>query len=178
MSLDSLLGVLSPPPNPVEVPRAEDWSSVETQLGKLPDDYKAFVERFGTGTINGFMYVLNPASKNRYLNLVREMEPILGALRELRESGEPCPYPLHPEPGGLLPFGKTDNGDALFWLTQGEADVWTVVVNAARDATYETFECDATDFLAGVLTRHLRCSVFHDSFLTGPATFAPVSPNQ
>ncbi|HNW08045.1 MAG TPA: SMI1/KNR4 family protein [Verrucomicrobiota bacterium] len=178
MSLASLLTVLLPPPQPVEVPTTEDWRAIESLLGELPADYKAFVERFGTGKINEFILVLNPASKNPYLNLVREMEPILSALRELIQSGEPCPFPLHPESGGLLPFGKTDNGDALFWLTQGEPDKWHVVVNSARDATYERFECDATDFLAGILTRQLRCAVFHESFPTGPAEFAAVSPRQ
>src|ERR1035437_3681451 len=111
MSIESLLTILPPPPNPVEVPTSGNWNSTEMLLRRLPGDYKAFVERFGTGSLGGFLWILNPASKNRHLNLLREMEPILNALRELRESGEPCPYPLHPEPDGLLPFGKSDNGD-------------------------------------------------------------------
>jgi hypothetical protein len=177
MSLASLITVLSPPQQPAEVPTADIWRAVENQLGKLPADYKAFVERFGTGTINSFIYILNPASRNPYLNLAREVDQILGSLRELRKSGEPSPYPLHPEPGGLLPFGKTDNGDALFWLTRDEPDKWPVVVNAARDPAYEKFERNATDFLEGILTRQIRCSIFHESFPGSSSAFIPLIPS-
>ena len=178
MSLDSLLGTLPLPQKPVEVPTSENWNTVEMQLRQLPRDYKAFLDRFGTGNVSHFLWVLNPVSKNRHLNLLREMEPILSALRELREAGEPCPNPLYPEPGGLLPFGKSDNGDALYWLTIGEPDQWPVVVNAARDPVYEKFECDMTDFLAGILTGRIRCSVFPEGFPSGPPAFAPSSPSE
>jgi hypothetical protein len=178
MSLDSLLNVLMPPPRPAEAPTAENWIAVENQLGRLPADYKALLGRFGTGSVDRFLWVLNPASVNRHLNLLQQKEPILSALRELRDSGEPSPYPIHPEAGGLLPFGKTDNGDALFWQTVGEPDKWPVVVNAARDPAYEQFECDMTDFLAGVLTRRLRCSVFPEDFPSARPLFTPMPPSQ
>jgi len=178
MSLNPLLEILPPPKNPVEVPSAEDWSATETQLSRLPEDYKAFVGRFGTGNVSGFIWILNPASENRYLNLHSELKPILSALRELRESGEPCPYPLYPEPGGLLPFGKSENGDALYWLTIGEPERWPIVVNAARDAVYEKFECDMTDFLAGILSRRIRCSVFPEGFPSGSPTFGSAPAGQ
>jgi hypothetical protein len=178
MSLDSLLKLLPPPLNPGEVPTAEDWTAAERRLGKLPADYKALVDRYGTGIIDRFLWVLNPASANSYLNLLRQNEPILNALKELREAGEPCPYALYPEPGGLLPFGKTDNGDALFWQTVGEPNKWPVVVNAARDPSYEKFECDMTDFVEGILTRRLRCSVFPEDFPSGQPVFTPMLPGQ
>ena len=177
MSLHKLLTILTPPANPFEVPRQENWSTVKRQLGDLPEDYRAFLERFGTGVVNSFIWVLNPASANRYLNLLAQVEPILGALKTLSLSGEPCPYALHPARCGLLPFGKTDNGDALFWLTKGQPDRWTVVVNAARDPTYEEFACSATDFLAGVLSRRLRSVIFPESFPRGPTIFTPAAPS-
>lgn len=40
---------------------------------------------------------------------------------------EKCPYPFYPEPGGLLPWAGTDNGDRVCWLTEGQPDGWTVV---------------------------------------------------
>jgi hypothetical protein len=178
MSLSSLLTVLSPPPTPVEVPSTETWNATETQLKRLPEDYKSFLDRFGTGNVGGFIWILNPASQHRYLNLLLEIKSILTALRELRESGEPCPYPLYPEPGGLLPFGKSDNGDALYWLTAGAPERWPVVVNAARDPTYEKLECDMTDFLAGILSRRIRCSIFPEAFPNGWPTFVPAPPGQ
>lgn len=178
MSFTSLLNVLPSPQNPVEAPSPNNWSAVEAQLGKLPTDYKAFLEGFGSGSIDGFLWVFNPVSANHYLNLIQAKEPVITALKELRAGGEPCPYPLYPEPGGLLPFGRTDNGDALFWQTVGEPDKWPVVVNAARDPTYEKFECDMTDFLAGILTRRLRCSIFPEGFPNETHLFSLMSSRQ
>lgn len=178
MSFNSLIDVLLPPQNPAELPTTEDWNATERQICRLPEDYKDFVGRFGTGNVSGFIWILNPVSQHRYLNLHAEIEPILGALRELRESGEACPYPLYPEPGGLLPFGKSDNGDALYWLTIGEPKRWPIVVNAARDEMYEKFECDMTDFLAGILTRRIRCSIFPDEFPSSSPAFVSTRASQ
>jgi len=171
-----LLKILLPPPNPVEIPTAEDFDAVERQVGTLPDDYKVFLTHFGTGIINRFLWVLNPASANQHLNFLRGGEPILKALKELKSDGEYSPYPLYPEAGGLLPFGKTDNGDALFWLRVGEPNQWPVIVNAARDPDYEKFDCGMTDFLADILTRHTRCSIFPKSFPGEASIFLPTPP--
>lgn len=164
MNIDSILKHLLPPQKPIEIPTAEDFFAVEKRLGNLPDDYKMFLARYGTGVINHFIWVLNPAASNQHLHLVSGGEPVLSALKELRSAGENCPYALYPETQGLLPFGKTDNGDSLFWLRIGEPNKWPVVVNAARDAEYEKFDCRMTDFLDGILTRRLRCSIFPTDF--------------
>jgi len=176
MSSDILLKNLLPPANPVEIPNTADFIAVEKQVGTLPDDYKVFVSRFGTGVINRFLWILNPASVNQHLNFLRGGEPILSALRELKATGEYSPYPLYPEVGGLLPFGKTDNGDALFWLRIGEPNQWPVIVNAARDANYEKFDCGMAGFLSGILTRRIRCTVFPNSFPSDAPVFVSVPP--
>jgi hypothetical protein len=171
MSLESLLAFLDPPTSPWEVPTKADWRAAEGDLGRLPRDYKAFLDLFGTGAIDNFLWVLNPASRNPYLNLNAEMRRMLGALSELRSSGEPCPYPLHPEPNGLMAFAKTENGDGLYWLTVGAPECWPVIVNAARDPTYERFDCDMTGFLEDILARRIRCTVFPEAFPTEPPAF-------
>jgi hypothetical protein len=173
MSLDSLLTVLAVPTNPAEVPTPGAWPAIESQVGQLPADYKSFMDRFGSGTIDGFVWILNPFSRNAHGNLLYRKEQILDALKELIESGEPSQYPLYPEPGGLLPFGMTDNGDTLLWQTVGEPDQWPIVVNAARDPTYEKFECNMTAFLEGILTRRIRCSIFPEDFPSARPSFVP-----
>jgi hypothetical protein len=35
-------------------------------------------------------------------------------------AGYPDDYPIHPEPGGLLPWGATSNGHLLCWVITGE----------------------------------------------------------
>jgi hypothetical protein len=106
---------------------------------------------------------------------LKQIEPVLSAIRELKKDwSDQHPYKLFPEPGGLLPFGGSDNGDTLFWLTLGEPDNWPIVVNAARDSDYEKFECDMTDFITGVLTRQIRCSIFPEGFPSARPAFNPM----
>lgn len=173
MSIQVLLAVLHPPQAPIEVPNVRCWGETERLLGQLPEDYREFLECFGSGCLNDFIWVFNPASRNRHLQLVARNERILSALRELRAGGEECPYPLWPEPRGLLSFGVTDNGDYLFWLTTGEPRHWPVVVNAGREPTYEEFSCDMTDFLAGIVTGRLRSSILPEDLSAGPHGFLP-----
>jgi hypothetical protein len=40
------------------------------------------------------------------------------------EVPEDFPFPLYPEPGGLLPWAKTGDGTDLCWLTEGQPDSW------------------------------------------------------
>ena len=175
MSINSLLTILPAPKIPVETPSLEDWTTVEKQIGKLPADFKIFIERYGSGTINRFLWVLNPFSVNKHANLLNRMEPVMDAIRELKKDWpEQHPYKLFPEPGGLLPFGGSDNGDTFFWQTVGEPDKWTIVVNAARDPDYELFDCCMVDFLVGILTRRIHCSIFPKSFPSEAPIFTPM----
>ncbi|MFJ8478366.1 hypothetical protein [Kitasatospora sp. NPDC094011] len=52
------------------------------------------------------------------------------AFKQMREdSPDLCPYPVYPEPGGLLYWASNYNGDHCFWLTEGDdPDRWPVVV--------------------------------------------------
>lgn len=169
--MNSRLDNLPQPLNPVEIPTPEEIKTVERQVENLPVDYKLFIKHFGSGTINNFIWILNPASSDLHLNLIRGGEPILSALRELRQAGESCPYLIYLEVEGLFPFGKSDNGDTLFWLRVSEPNRWTVVVNAARDPEYQKFDCGMSEFVAGTLTHRLQCSIFPKSFPTRPASF-------
>jgi hypothetical protein len=177
MSIERLLEILTPPPAPAEAPPGGAWAEVEGHVGSpLPDDYKAFVERFGTGRIDNFIWVFNPFSKNRHVNLVEQVEVRLDALKVLRdEFDEELPYKLYPEPSGLLPFAATDNGDVLHWKTDGPPNDWTVVVNESRAPEYEEFDTGMTGFLSDILTRARACRIFPSSFPGQSPTFEPVS---
>jgi hypothetical protein len=85
------------------------------------------------------------------------------------------PYPFWPSPGGLLAFGKTDFGDYLFWLTHGPPNDWRVVVWGRGLQQFEAFDCNLTDFLAGVAAGGILPDDFpkppYDAvFKPGPAT--------
>jgi hypothetical protein len=176
VTLTSLRADLSPPPRPLESGSPEEWSRVEERLGsRLPSDYKEYIDTYGTGQINGLLWPHNPFAANRFLNLFRLVADEVGALRRRKDlSGdEVCPYPLYPEPGGLLPWGLTDNGDVLFWLTKGQPDGWLVVVNGTRSPEYDEYDESMTSFLtklvAGVIV-----SRFFSRFAEGGPTFRSV----
>ena len=170
MMLDDLQKIIPPPLAPIETSGAS-WQAIEAELGTLlPEDYKSFVEAYGSGRIGGFIWILNPFSERENLNLLNQVPRQLAALKELaKDFSETRPYPLYPVPGGLLPFSITDNGDVLHWRTSGKPCDWGVIVNDARSAHYEIYDVNMASFLVGVLTGKLHCPVF-------PAAFPPGSP--
>lgn len=165
MSIDRLEIVISPPDNPAEVPTNEVWREVEHDLAKLPNDYKDFINRYGTGCIDSFIWVFNPASSNNNLNLGVQVRLYAETLKNLNESGMEPRIVVFPTPHGVLPFGVTDNGDVLFWETNREPDSWAVAVLESRSwLPLLKFEMNMTSFLAGVSEGSIVCDAFPEDF--------------
>ncbi|MDI1477255.1 hypothetical protein [Polyangium sp. y55x31] len=171
-SMASLTKWLLPPKKPEEAPAKNDWVPAESLLGTdLPADYKQFVGTYGTGWINKYLHVMNPFSAKlpwmerlRFmsftLHLVRRNAQVPGA-RDLPAPFEEInglPYPVFPEPGGLLPWGYTINGDALFWLTKGTPDKWTVVADSR--GRYAEYAGPMSAFLHDVLSERISWGIF------------------
>jgi hypothetical protein len=168
--VNDLVEIMSPPQNPAEA-SGEPWDRVEARIGTiLPDDYKVFIETYGSGRIDPFIWVLNPFSSRKYINLLGQRVMQLSALKEPKDKfDDECPYPLYPESGGLLPCAMTDNGDVIHWLTVGPANEWSIVVNGGRVPVYKSYRMNLTAFLAGLLTGTVRCSIFpQDAFVEKP----------
>lgn len=164
MSIDKLIKIIQPPRMPSNIPDAVAWDRAERIFGKLPADYKEFAMLYGDGTICDFIWILNPGSTNNNLNYVTKTSVVLDAMRSVILAGEACPFAMWPERDGLLPFGITDNGDVLYWHTCGDADMWTVVVNAGRDSEYEQYRCSMSEFIISILEKKIRCQIFPDEF--------------
>jgi SUKH superfamily protein len=176
MSLDALVSVLPPPDAPVDAGSPAGWAAVEAELGTaLPADYKAFVERYGSGVIGDFIRPFNPFSTNPNRNLKVQAETQLDALRQIqRKYPDEVPFPLFPEEGGYLPWGRTDNGDILHWKTAGPPDSWTAAVSASRDPEHQEFAEDMTSFLARLLRKEISTAIFPRSFPPASPAFLPV----
>ncbi|MFC3450510.1 hypothetical protein [Amycolatopsis speibonae] len=72
---------------------------------------------------------------------------------------EMVPFALWPEPGGLLEWARTGNGDALYWLTEGEPEDWTTVVWNPRDSSGSD-ALDAVAFLFAYFEGRLDVPLF------------------
>jgi hypothetical protein len=168
--LERLQQVLPPPADPVEPGRPDGWPAVERKLGtELPGDFKAFTELYGSGTVDDFLYLFNPFAVGEDGNLLVEKDRVLAAYRQTRTRfPDRLPLPPFPEPGGLLPLGRTDNGDELYWVTDGDPDQWPVALLEARATLQELHRMPVAEFLAALATNHLASRILPGDVLGRP----------
>lgn len=85
------------------------------------------------------------------------------------------PFALYPEPGGLFPWGLTDNGDRLYWLTEGEPNSWVSIIYESRGPRYDRHAIGCCEFLRRWVAGDLPVAVFPDDFDYGLAdAFKPI----
>lgn len=179
MMLQALLAVLPQPERPLETGDEGSWLVFEASIGiTFPVDYKEYITTFGSGSIGAFIMPYNPfcLEPMRSLLLSYERWPREAmAIQALQHQygADVFPFPVYPAPGGVLPWGTTANGDRLFWQTVGLPDAWTVMVNAARSSTCETFTCSMTEFLAGLITGTIRSTIIPFAYLEREKLFEP-----
>lgn len=136
-----------------------DWDSIEKKMNfKFPEDYKEFIDTYGAGSINEFIFIFSPFCENKNLNLLncfKEMEESYNAMKE----AFPDDFELEFFNGenGLFPWGVTNNGDELYWnLTEKGFKL------LIYDDDYEGLEysMSMTVFLYKVLNETLVCHAF------------------
>src|SRR5690606_17098298 len=127
--------------------------TVEESLGvRLPAEFKELLRRYGLGEFDDIM-LLTPFAPDDQpsADLVKRARELLPTFAQHREEWpEDFPFPLYPEPEGLLEWAVTGNGDSLCWLTTGDPDQWPVVVWNIRDGA-ERSSASAAEFLASYL---------------------------
>ncbi|WP_182872948.1 SMI1/KNR4 family protein [Microbispora sp. H10670] len=169
-SLADLTAIIGPPRKPAPL---VDWAAIEAETALVfPDDYKEWAARYANIRLSNFLYVSRPdaAGEERQgviarLNQLRPLIEEWGTIDLVNDEGEEIeapPFPLYPEPEGLYPWGATDNGDYLLWLTTTDPSPWTVVVTDG--ATWWHFPGSLTDFLVGIMSRSVRCPLFPKDF--------------
>jgi len=134
-----------------------DWPAVEASLGglALPADYKALVERFPPGKFRELIKVIRPGDVNspptEYLGYYAHR---LEDMRKWRAGGHAIfPYPIYPEPDGLLPWAEGPRGELCFWLTgPGDPDGWQVVTADNDFLEWQSFSGTACEFLTAVVS--------------------------
>jgi hypothetical protein len=162
MTLADLLSLIPPPSKPYETGGDRSWSEIERSLGTaLPSDYKRFIELYGTGELGGFIWVYNPFSSSRGLNLLVQAPEVLHTWRSKRARYPDREYPhrIYPESTGLFPWAHIDTGAELFWRTSEDPERWTIVVSEARGPEFEKFDGSMTSFLANLLAGKLKSEI-------------------
>jgi hypothetical protein len=118
-------------------------------LGTLPPDYVIFINQYGTGCIDNFLWIWNPESKNKYLNLLEVVKETHGYVDvAFNKAGGKAK-------GGLLPFGISDNGDYFCWDTYGEPSSWPVLVFDPRGGVYDSPNLKFAEFLFALFSGEL-----------------------
>ncbi|MFD8756999.1 hypothetical protein ACFV0O_39400 [Kitasatospora sp. NPDC059577] len=154
MELERLSRMLG---EPTQRPAVTPWERSVGEVGFMfPSDYREFVDRYGGVRINGELSVPVPTLRSYgggsivgFPGFVRRTTD--GIAAELA-ADEDCPYPVHPEPGGLLSWGSNLNADQFFWLTEGDdPDAWPVVAFYRSLEEWDRFDGGFTAFLLAVL---------------------------
>ena len=175
--LERLRQLLPPPAHPVEPGRPDGWMVVERSLGTaLPGDFKAFTQQYGSGTVDDFLYLFNPFAAGQDGNLVAEKDRVLAAYAQTRARfPDRLALPPFPEPGGVLPLGRTDNGDELYWVTDGDPVDWPVALVESRAALQELHAMPVTGFLAALAANQLTSHILPADVLGRPShQFTPL----
>lgn len=155
----------------------------------LPADYKLLAESFPQGWFRLFAMVHLPdqAESGRPRLLSDYAVTGLDFLREIRASGEsPFPYPVFPDPGGVLPWGSIRSPGQAFWLTgSGDPDDWPVIVAIEHGDHWERFDGPVWEFLAEVALGRYDATSFPDLYrengerwinLATRPVFTPIPP--
>lgn len=172
MSIEALIAAVPPPTEPFEAYHGP-WAPIESRLGTaLPQDYKDFVRVYGSGYFMEFLGISVPESLNPNVRLQDHVEHVAAAFRA---DDEDLPFPIWPEPGGLIGVGTTDDGDELLWLAAGPPDEWRIVVWDRGFQTFEVLDCGLTDFLAGLATGDLAPGTFPTDLAYCDHLFQPSS---
>ncbi|MFJ6723778.1 SMI1/KNR4 family protein [Streptomyces sp. NPDC091281] len=159
------------------VPR-QDWSEIAGEMGcEIPEDYRQFIDVYGGGQLDGYLWVLEPRCAKSPYDLIRLTEECDEAFALLWEDGEAPPQDLLRAPGSrVIPWATTDNGEFLYWLAAPGAHParWPVLVNEARGAWWERFDVGCADLLVGLLSGEIRSEILSRSFPLPRHTFEEV----
>jgi len=172
MSIQELTALIPPPENPLEIGTDEQWTAMQKELNlELPTDFRDLGMTYGSGGFwgeeSGLVNIYQPFACDFREN-VELHKMFLSDERE--ENASWIPYAVYPEPGGLLVWGGDDNGNGLYWLTEGDPDKWPILVQSHGDdpsEQWEQFDGPMTSFLAKAFTRQIEVSVWLDWFSLG-----------
>ncbi|MEU0485851.1 hypothetical protein ABZ260_42625 [Streptosporangium sp. NPDC006013] len=168
-----LVAIIGPPNKSAS---AVDWTAIEAETGLVfPSDYKVWTAQYADLRLNDFLYVSRPdlggLERQCAIHRMSQLRPLIeewGTINLVDDEGretEVSPFPLYPELGGVYPWGSTDNGDYLLWLTGPDPEKWTIVITDGW--MWWHYPGSLMDFLVGIMSRKVLCPLFPDDFPDG-----------
>jgi hypothetical protein len=151
--LEQLIALVPPPEAPVHPGSMADFAAIEDKLGsRLPIDFKRLITTYGKGGWLEFYAIINPLDPRdeahwfdgTYMQIFRSSR---------RDFPQFHPYPIWPDVGGLLPWGGHENGGDMFWLTDGEPDMWPTIFTHDRTPEYIRIDQTCTGVLLSAIKR-------------------------
>ena len=157
MYLEKLKAILDTPKITYKVGSPHLWREVEHKYNyTLPQEYKMFIDTYGTGSISEFIHVFNALEEGEG-GLFYEATIIRDAYNHLREKNpESFKLEIYPDKKGLLPWAITDNGDQL--LFDSERNVVVVIGDGLSDLESEEYRMGIVEFLYKLLVRQIQCT--------------------
>lgn len=145
--------------------KKNSWEKVENKLGIVfPGDYKRFIDSYGVGSINDFLWILSPFCENENLNSIEKFKVMKEAYISMQcEFSERFSFCFYDGKTGLFPWGITDNGDELFW--NFKEDNLEIVVYESRYASNMSYIMGMEEFLCKLIKKEIVCPIFPDDFI-------------
>lgn len=138
-------------PHRSETARPIDWDLLHGRLGTvLPADYREYCSYYPPLSIDDFMslLVVRPGREERWVAMQAEE---LDVVKSLDDDEMPEHYTFHPDPGGLLLWGTSNEGDMFFWRNSGsDPDQWPAVV-FTRNSDWWEHEGGALSLVVGLI---------------------------
>lgn len=171
--MGQLEAILPPPASPANADPEALRRNAQALKVTFPSDYVQYCVRYGSGSIDVGVYAWEvwSAARPTYPGIVARFSQIWGELRGALETAD-VPLGLYPEPGGLLPFGKTS--DVWFaWKTVGDPEDWKVVVMWSYEHdSYQVFDMGFSEFLVNLLNRRITAAGFASEWAPADISFS------
>ncbi|MFJ3826440.1 SMI1/KNR4 family protein [Streptomyces sp. NPDC090046] len=148
------------------------WDASEAYLGvALPADYKAFLDLYGPGAIDGYLWLNRPID-----GTAEEAEGLWPSQGSEERDPDRYPWPFHPEEGGLIWWGSDEENFYYFLPLEPDPAEWRIVVQGECGSWFETAGT-FTDFVLRCFDRIDRPPFVARDWPGTDAKYVPYEPD-
>lgn len=172
-----LLGLDAPVPSQQSgrEKRSEDSGHGGGQV--IPEDFELLIQAVRKGVIAGSVVLRRPRVPVRSLeDFTEDAAPRIADMEaSLETRGQELPLPFFPQPGGMVPWGRTARDGVLLWdTTDPHTANWTTVLTESDFQVWLDLPFSASEFTARVLMGRpegIPAFETHEEFESDSGTF-------